>query len=340
MKRSQELKIEEIGLALNLKQNSSMEKIPTNIISLDLALAGGIASSTICQIVGESGTGKTSIALQIALAFCKLNKKVLYIDAENRISDDKLNAFNLLGFNNNLFFYCNISTFSKVETVIDAYISTGEISLILVDSLPSLINEGYLNIKSSTSKKAGISISNNNSNYDSRPLGLFLKKYNSLANIMGFSMVLINQYRCKIDKRIGTLTARFGPKYLDNICSTIIKIKANSTSDYSKQLSSLKNCCIGEFEVIKSNCLSPKTIIPFCFEYGKGIKSIYDTVYYMIQQKEITKDGTYYEISRCSLKCNGLSNLVQKALPLIEQYYSKNKSKIIEFYQNMYSEKC
>lgn len=339
MSKQETLKIEDIISSMKLNQKKIVKKVNTDLLPLDYILGGGIRNESITQLVGEHSTGKTSIALEIALAFCKMGKKVLYVDSENTLTESKLRDFNLDDYNNEFFFYCNISMFSKVEELMDKFISTGEISLIIVDSIASLINEGYLNITGGSSKKSGISITNNNSNYDSRPLGLFLKKYEALANTMGFSMLLINQYRCKIDKRVGTISSRYGPKYLDNICNTIIKIKSSSSSDYAKQLSCLKNCCIEEFEVIKSDCLSPKTTVPFCFEYGKGINEIYDTVYFMIHEKIIAKNGTYYSIGN-SAKCNGLSNLIEAVLPYIKQYYARNKSSIMNFYQDLFNVKC
>ena len=332
----EDIKLENILESLGYSQSELMENTKTNVVSLDTILNGGIEERNIIQLVGEMGTYKTSIALQIALAYCMDNKKVLYIDTENTLTLNRLKNIKLDEYYNKQFYFCNIAAFSEVEKVMDKFISSGQISLIIVDSIASLINDGYLNIDGKKSKKdKGITITTNNSNYDSKPLSLFLKKYSSLANEKKYSLLLINQQRQKMDKRIGTISRRFGPKYLDNICQTIIKVNSSSTSDYAKQLSCINCGTVGEFEIVKSNCHPPKVKIPFFFVYGKGIANIYNAIYYMIKNEMIIKNGTYYAIANMPIKENGLNNLITKSYQVIKNYYEQNKEQIDNYYKSL-----
>ena len=331
-------KIEDILELLEIKKIEE-EKVETGILSFDTILDGGINSPSIIQIVGEHSTGKSSIVLQIAYLLCKKGKKILYIDSENKLTPSKLKQFGLDKYNDKEFFYCNEAVFSKIETILDAFIDTGEIFLVIIDSIPSLLNEGFLNINGQSSKKGGISITNNNSNYDSRPLGQLLKKYSALAKDRGFSMLLVNQYRCKIDKRIGTISSRYGPKYMDNICNVIIKVKSNSSSDYAKKLSNLKGCSVNDFEVVKSDCLAPKTIVPFCFEYGKGIQNKYDALYYLLKTEDIMQDGTNYQLKGNVKTFKGLNNFVAEYNDVLSQNYIRRKNEIEQLYKSLIN-KC
>ena len=64
-------------------------KIPSNS-SLDVMLGGGFEKGTITQIFGPPTSGKSNIALSLAVNVAKNNKKVIYIDTEGGISIDRI----------------------------------------------------------------------------------------------------------------------------------------------------------------------------------------------------------------------------------------------------------
>lgn len=64
-------------------------KIPTNS-SLDELLGGGFEKGTITQIFGPPSSGKSNIALTLAVNVAKNNRKVVYIDTEGGISIDRI----------------------------------------------------------------------------------------------------------------------------------------------------------------------------------------------------------------------------------------------------------
>ena len=65
------------------------QKIPTNS-SLDELLGGGIEKGTITQIFGPPSSGKSNIALNLAVNVAKNDKKVIFIDTEGGISIDRI----------------------------------------------------------------------------------------------------------------------------------------------------------------------------------------------------------------------------------------------------------
>ena len=66
----------------NFEDNS---KIPSNS-SLDEILDGGIEKGIITQIFGPPSSGKSNIALTLAVNVAKSGRKVIYIDTEGGIS--------------------------------------------------------------------------------------------------------------------------------------------------------------------------------------------------------------------------------------------------------------
>lgn len=64
-------------------------KIPSGS-SLDDLLAGGFEKGTVTQIYGPPSSGKSNIALSLAVNVAKNNRKVVYIDTEGGISIDRI----------------------------------------------------------------------------------------------------------------------------------------------------------------------------------------------------------------------------------------------------------
>lgn len=156
----------------------SNERIKTDIIPFDSIINGGFETTgTIVQIISSSGLGKSSITCQVCLALCNKGFNVLFIDTEGSVGLDLLSSVGLSDYLDNHFFYIRESSFSRVEQVMDQFISTNEIQFIVIDSLANLMHDGFddlsLNknkpVKDDKKEKNGaISITTNNSNYNSR----------------------------------------------------------------------------------------------------------------------------------------------------------------------------
>ena len=81
------------------------EIIPTNIFILDHILKGGLETGTSLQLLAESGTGKSTISLQIAKNICKQKKIVLFFDTESSISKEVINSVGLSKYLGKQFIY-------------------------------------------------------------------------------------------------------------------------------------------------------------------------------------------------------------------------------------------
>lgn len=61
---------------------STLERLPVGCQSLDLLLGGGFESGIITELYGESGSGKSNIVLQLAVAAVARGFRVIFIDTE------------------------------------------------------------------------------------------------------------------------------------------------------------------------------------------------------------------------------------------------------------------
>lgn len=75
------------------------QKIQSNS-SIDSMLGGGFEKGTITQIFGPPSSGKSNIALTLAVNVARNNKKVVYIDTEGGISIDRIKQISGPDFSN------------------------------------------------------------------------------------------------------------------------------------------------------------------------------------------------------------------------------------------------
>lgn len=294
----------------DLAFNSFNTIIKTNIEILDKALGGGLAEDDMIMLVSEAGYGKTTIALQIAKEMCYQDKNVVYVDSEGKISQNLLESIGLFdkGKLNDKFIYVKESTFTDVENILDKLINTGEISFVIVDSLSGIVPDEFLK-----NDKKKVSITTNNSMYVSKPLGLFMQKYNGISKQKKICFILIQQFRNKIDMRQGSILKIAGPKACTYFPSQILKlapIKATGSDEEDEKSTSnekfktlTKSFGIGhslEIEIIKTNKNNANQKFPLYLIYGKGISNILNQLYDLINIGKIEKDGSYYWV-----KCEG-----------------------------------
>lgn len=306
------------------------DNIKTNILCVDCVLNGGIIPGTTIQFVSESGLGKSTLCLEIAKNLCYQEMKVLYLDAEGSVTQNTLSTIGITEYMiNNTFYYVRESTFGNVEKVIDKFLESINFDLVIIDSIAALINDDFLD----SSKSA--SITTNNSNLNSRPLTLFLNKYNSIAKKRKISFIFINQYRNKVDMKIGTVLKEYGGKsvrYNSDVILKIIPLKSNGKNrDFSKLPQIIPGNKL-ELEIIKSNRIIPGLKIPFYLVYGRGVSELYQKIYALIKLKIINENNSYYKytINGVTYRRHGFEELYYS---IINQFLDDEvMSKIREFY--------
>lgn len=290
---------------------ATKERIRCGITPIDKLLSGGFATGEIVQLVGETHTGKTTLSLQIAYNFCKQGKNVLFIDAKGDITPELLQQQLLMNYHKKQFFYVKEDVFTEVEKQLDKFIATGEIDLIIIDSLPSLINGRV--IKLDSNKK--ITADNKNTNAGTKPLIHITNKLKKLSMQYGICLLFISEFREKVDRLRGSIDKVFGPKCLSYESSSIIQVKkitSFTNSCFKDKFSSLEDLNIGvsdEFKQLKGNSLKPLSEIPFFFEYGIGYHDKYCLIWNMLQEEKIIQSRSYYEYH--GIKENGLANFIQ-----------------------------
>jgi len=117
-------------------------KIPTGCRTMDRALEGGFASGSVSLIYGEAETGKTTLAMQVAVNCARLGNKTLFIDCDGTFSARRLSQIASEDFEetSELIILMKPDSFNEQNQVIErlADYVTRNFALIVVDTITSL----------------------------------------------------------------------------------------------------------------------------------------------------------------------------------------------------------
>ena len=198
------------------------KKIPFSSPMMNYATYGGIPRNKISEFFGEPGGGKTSTAVDICKNACELfrseyeskiaelsekvskgdksasgkledlkdsgPKRILYIDLEHAFDSEWARTLGLDRTNIDIMQPPDIVAEDLLNTVQDR-ISTGEVGLIVLDSIPSLVPRAELEKKlgeRTVASLAGL-------------LTIFLRKVVPLLTRYETTMIMINQVRDNMD---------------------------------------------------------------------------------------------------------------------------------------------
>ena len=273
------------------KDYEGIEKIPFPSPRINWQLYGGLPLKRITEIIGEEGSGKTTTALGFCGEAQKMfpEKRALYIDAEHTL---ELDWAERLGVNTeNLLIMSPIT--ESAEEILDyilELIATGEISVVVLDSIPSLESEAKLDESVGKKTYAGISA----------PLTEFCKKVIKLLIQHNTSLFVINQVREDINNPFNQFRSP-GGRALKHYGALRLFAKKGSLldEDYKTKSRSYDNPVghLVELKVLKTKVSKPnRPNANYTLNFMEGIDVFEDTIEVAIQQNIVAQAGAWYKI--------------------------------------------
>jgi DNA repair protein RadA/Sms len=207
----------------NIKSDEQYRQ-KSGISELDRILGGGIVNGSLILLGGEPGVGKSTLALQLALAL--KTKKILYVSGEESEEQISMRAKRMKGSNPQ----CYILTETELESIL-THSENIKPGLVIIDSIQT-ISTGML--ESSAGSVTQV-----------RECAAQLLKYSKLT---GIPVVLIGHIT-----KDGTLA---GPKVLEHIVDVVLYFEGDNNYVY-RILRSVKNRFgstseIGIFEMLET----------------------------------------------------------------------------------------
>jgi len=163
--------------------------IPVGITEIECAMGDipGFATGNLIELIGESGSGKTYVALKTAAQAQKKGMKVAFFNVENSFYEPRANQIGVITRDPDLFEM--IPNLGSGETICDtvcAMVESGLYGLIIVDSVTALIPNDSLNKDFSDPRKIG---------EHAKLISALAQKLTFLTGEYNTAVILINQFR-------------------------------------------------------------------------------------------------------------------------------------------------
>jgi len=189
-----------------------VERLKTGCKPIDNLLNGGIEKGIVTNIYGESGTGKTNLAIQLAVRTTENNQKAIYIDTEGGFSPER---FLQMTDEENLenMYLQEPMDFSEQERAIDQAVQLAkneEVGIIIVDSMVSLYR---------------LKVNGENASEINQKLSQQLSELSKAARTHNIPVVVTNQVYTSFDEESLELVGRDVPRYWSKC---LLKMKNNN----------------------------------------------------------------------------------------------------------------
>lgn len=177
-----------------------VERLETGCEPIDSLLNGGIEKGIITNVFGESGTGKTNFAVQVAAVVAENGGTVAYIDTEGGFSPERFAQIASEEALDNLFLRDPLD-FDQQEEAVDELVELVEeedIELVVVDSAVSLYR---------------LQVNGDNASEINNRLSRQLSELSKIARKHTIPVIVTNQVYTSFDDENLELVGRDVPRY-------------------------------------------------------------------------------------------------------------------------------
>ena len=285
--------------------------IPTGAPTLDKILGiGGLPRGRIVEIYGPESSGKSTIALTVITEAQKMGLKCAYIDAEHALDPIYMQA---LGVDLDKLIFSQPDYGEQALEIVDRLVRTGEVGVIVIDSVASLIPKAELEGEMESAQMG----------LQARLMAKAMRKLVSAASETKTLLLFINQLRSKIGIMFGNPETTPGGMALKYAASVRIDLrKKEDLKDKAGDAIGIKVTA----KIIKNKMAPPLKITEFDILYGKGIDQFGCLFDLALSQGMFTQKGAWVYLDGENF-AQGRDNAVEKLKldpKLIELIKEKN----------------
>jgi recombination protein RecA len=271
------------------KTQTEYQVVSTGSLGLDIALGVmGLPRGRIVEIVGWESSGKSTIALNVIANAQKQGLKCVLVDAESAFDPEYADS---LGVKLDEMQYCQPDYGEQALEIADRMILSGEIGVVVIDSVAALVPKAELEGEMGDSK-----------------MGLHAKLMSQACRKMVGSIaktnclcIFINQFRHKIGVMFGNPEVPTGGNALQFYSSIRLEVRRSTTEANSVTHGGIKEGNLTTVKVVKNKCAAPFRQAKFNIMYGTGIDRFGEIVDLGISSGVITKSGSWLSYKNAKL---------------------------------------
>lgn len=258
---------------------------------LNYMLYGGLPTGCICEFAGDEGSGKTTTALDIVANAQRMfpDRKAMYIDCENTLDAEWAKKLGV-NIDDLILLQPNTETAEQIFEIALQFIETGEISVMVIDSLGVMISAQAYDKTMEEKTYGGISMA----------LTLFSKKAVPLLARTGCTLIGINQMRDDMNSMYGGMTTTGGRAWRHNCSVRLMFQRSDYIDDKGVSVSRGVENPAGNLvkcSIIKTKVCRPDRKIGFyTLKYLEGIDYISDTIDVAIKEGIINQASAWYSL--------------------------------------------
>lgn len=260
------------------------ERLSTGSISLDYITGGGWVVGTLNKVSGWESTGKSTVCLHSIKACQDSGGTALYVDHEHVF--DKAYA-EALGIDVDALILTQPDCIEDGYTIINDLVSTGEIDLVIFDSIAAA--QTRADLEGEVEKRTiGIKATINSKMFP---------RFASLFRKTKTTGIWVNQFREKVGVMYGSPITEPGgnsPKYFVSI-----NLKLSRSTQITDGEEVTGN--IFKAECTKNKTAAPYKSVEYIIEYGKGIVKDREVFDFGVQMGIINKSGSWYSMGDTKL---------------------------------------
>jgi recombination protein RecA len=267
------------GSVLSGNDVVATDRMSTGSLWLDVITGGGWGVGRMVELVGPESVGKSSVCIQSAVAAQKQfpDRKVVIIDTEHALDRKYCMA---LGLDMNNVFVSQPDSGEEALEILEKLISTGKVSLAIVDSIAALVPKKEIDGEMGDSQMGA----------QGKLMSQACRKLVGLTNVNKSTILWTNQIRNKIGVMFGSPETSPGGLAMKYYASIRVDMRKAMGDKIGDEVQNIKVTC----KTIKNKLAPPFKKCEFTIGFGKGIDKIGEVFSIAVATGLIKRGGSWF----------------------------------------------